>query len=1455
MGALHNIPPRAAAAAIAALLFTPKDWFMNVEMARRVADILFNHRSEPWSKEMDATTAEIVANSRATELKAYANKLVDRGLADNVTKAMQMLARGRDPIRLLGPRQAKRLRDQGFKDVNPDRMLANTAKLEKLVAAVRGKRLEDLKSPAEKAMYIFAYDTAHLSRGYPIISPEGETLGPKLTKKGALGRMGGSSNVQIAKAVSVLEDHSLANISAQLGNMHKIRNFYNNLIAPGSPHSVTIDTHAVAAAHLEPFSGASLAVSQNFGSEGAPSSKVSGFRGTYPFYHEAYRRAAEERGIIPREMQSVTWEAVRGYSTPEDKRAKVDTKPLWMEFEDAPDQHEHTVRSIVSRGIAYPSWHESAGGSYAGLDAIPGIASDHSGGLPDVSVSRERLQRASTGCGGRGGASGGPGRGVDGLVHAPEAGDTMIVTGMGHPGHVAGPELVKSSRFDYTPDDMDDMDHIGQAEQMHRSGGTDVSYIPGDALPPGTQYLGVSSPNTEERPLSMEEATADLKGEPQQRHISQVEESLGDIGKEGEHRMLHGYGDWAELGMDGERVVNRPESSMAHLLSSHLTDAQAKVVGSLIGLRARQKGVLLFRFDPAGPQSIHRMLLPGVDAYGAREVMDNASVPYRTILPAKGGSHVMVYDPEVPGLFDSLVRVADAYRTGLHSSKGYGEILADAKTRNEAAEIYRSHLAALGPGVLVREPRLSDEAETDPVRMARIEDVFEELEKQAPLWTHKPPLEGHANVADWAADNGRPALEAHIRRALVSPTNYFHPVWYSRDAWTAVHGGLRNWVVFSVPHRSGHVKYNAEYPSEREAREALSGLIKERREAGRPARRSTAEPESETSPEPERMARMEDVLGQIVPKGARTGEPLGVDGHNNFADWLEDNGRPELAAHVRRAIESPADYVFPLWRSIDPMAERHGPYLRTNNHGDTWVSFSVPHGRSHVHYSAEYPSEDDAEDTLQRLITEQREASMAARRSAAEQGAVPEPERMARAEDLVRGLRQPGREVVDPTKALQFADWLEDQGWPALAHHLRTAADAEHNYHGSLGYFASQYMDHSSGELIDMHGIALSEHHPDGPAHGPSNEYAGSWVAARLPGGHHIVAFYPSTEDAWKSMKAIENEHASLQDLRPEPMSARADRLVHRFAQLRSGLREMPPLWHEMGGGLLQKAEETPGLEEQHHLTGGELAGGRYSGIAKPSSERQIQEIGPGPFAGTAYQRGRGDGVVHAFSSQGGHLTSEASSALAEHIALKNVLRGLGQPVDDKTVGPELVQRYTEAAAHSLAENPSLASERYRRFATALPRLSTGQSAALVRQLEHSLREWLPEVREDHPFLDTYAGLHAKEHYSKFLQESAGHQPEDELELVSSGGSRQPNPQAIRPDQTVSQGPGRTVPTPARPSLSVKRKAIGDMLAEGRSRSEIVDEMIRRFALGKRSADRSVRSALAAIQIKKIMGR
>ena len=97
---------------------------------------------------------------------------------------------------------------------------------------------------------------------------------------------------------------------------------------------VTIDTHAVAAGLLKPLGGSAFEVSHNFGTKGS-SSKITGLNGVYSLYEEGYRRAANERGVLPREMQSITWEAVRGLFRPEYKSQKsnVDVVDnIWKQY-------------------------------------------------------------------------------------------------------------------------------------------------------------------------------------------------------------------------------------------------------------------------------------------------------------------------------------------------------------------------------------------------------------------------------------------------------------------------------------------------------------------------------------------------------------------------------------------------------------------------------------------------------------------------------------------------------------------------------------------------------------------------------------------------------------------------------------------------------------------------------------------------------------------------------------------------------------------------------------------------------------------------------------------------------------------------------------------------------------------------------------------------------------------
>jgi hypothetical protein len=120
----------------------------------------------------------------------------------------------------------------------------------------------------------------------------------------------------------------------------------------------TIDTHAIAAALLHPLGGGDKMVEQGLGMQGA-SDAATGSKGLYGLYAEAYRKAAEARGVLPRQMQSVTWEAVRGLFSPEEKRnaaivAKV--RAIWEGYHRGEYNQHEAQRRILSSGITEHDW-------------------------------------------------------------------------------------------------------------------------------------------------------------------------------------------------------------------------------------------------------------------------------------------------------------------------------------------------------------------------------------------------------------------------------------------------------------------------------------------------------------------------------------------------------------------------------------------------------------------------------------------------------------------------------------------------------------------------------------------------------------------------------------------------------------------------------------------------------------------------------------------------------------------------------------------------------------------------------------------------------------------------------------------------------------------------------------------------------------------------------------------
>lgn len=300
-------------AGVMAVLSPQMDWFRNLSLGKRVIDIYTNKKESTIDKKME----DYIRNANS-------------GTGKNVTPLFE------------GP--AQKLTDKS---------------IDLLIQEMKGKKFKDMSIP-EKAFFIRAYDEVYNTRDYENISPTGEINGFVMTDKGARAKVGWGGFGPIMKSVSILENGSIENISENLGNQHKVRNFFVNISNPNDKNAVTIDTHAVAAALLKPLAGSDAEVNTNL--SGPPKSASTGLVGSYPVLADAYRELANELGILPRELQSITWEAVRGlykasFKTAKNKKSINDT---WEKYRNGEINEKELYEEINTKagGVSKPVWYE-----------------------------------------------------------------------------------------------------------------------------------------------------------------------------------------------------------------------------------------------------------------------------------------------------------------------------------------------------------------------------------------------------------------------------------------------------------------------------------------------------------------------------------------------------------------------------------------------------------------------------------------------------------------------------------------------------------------------------------------------------------------------------------------------------------------------------------------------------------------------------------------------------------------------------------------------------------------------------------------------------------------------------------------------------------------------------------------------------------------------------------------
>lgn len=267
--------------------------------------------------------------------------------------------------------------DKKMTKVMKQKFNANKPKDKAIMDAIIGKSFSDLELPAEKAMWLRVYDETYNERSYPIVNPEGTFGDTVKTGKGQNRKVAWGSLNEIGKAITAIESGGdLKVLSDAMGEQNKVRNFYNNIYNPASTNGdVTIDTHAIAAGLMRPLAGDATEVHHNFGSApdakkrdslwagGVSNTNVTGVKGLYGIYADAYREAAKQRGVLPREMQSITWEAVRGLYTDVSKRDKQfveDVNNIWYKYKKGEINLQEAQDAAIERGggIDKPSWED-----------------------------------------------------------------------------------------------------------------------------------------------------------------------------------------------------------------------------------------------------------------------------------------------------------------------------------------------------------------------------------------------------------------------------------------------------------------------------------------------------------------------------------------------------------------------------------------------------------------------------------------------------------------------------------------------------------------------------------------------------------------------------------------------------------------------------------------------------------------------------------------------------------------------------------------------------------------------------------------------------------------------------------------------------------------------------------------------------------------------------------------
>lgn len=356
--------------AVLAVFSPQKDWFQNVELAKRTMEIWTEDQDYAWD---DAMSARWLMRGGEPELKENKDGTVS-------------YAKGIKPD--LDENGEHRTDENGmllFHGWSSEKVKAKRQQAFERLQSLKGKKLKEL-TPEQQAWFIRMRAETKYQTSYPVVSPDGRFGKPSKStnNKGVTKeiKLAWGTYGSIGKAINILTappETQMKVISDELGDQHKVRSFYNNIVDPqNNDGHVTMDTHAIAALFWQAFSGNSREVGQNFGTANTATDSLTGVGGLYPAFAEAYRQVAADYGMLPRQVQSITWEAVRMLFTARWKSNTNNVRGVrakWVQYQNneiSLEQVQNAVFAMATNGkdlataiansndeqlgLGFPSW-------------------------------------------------------------------------------------------------------------------------------------------------------------------------------------------------------------------------------------------------------------------------------------------------------------------------------------------------------------------------------------------------------------------------------------------------------------------------------------------------------------------------------------------------------------------------------------------------------------------------------------------------------------------------------------------------------------------------------------------------------------------------------------------------------------------------------------------------------------------------------------------------------------------------------------------------------------------------------------------------------------------------------------------------------------------------------------------------------------------------------------------